>query len=65
MRWRQLAQSVQPLLVVVYVRVETCTDPLRLPGATRIDEAIALLERLTHAEELADFLTLPAYELID
>ena len=34
MRWRQLAQSVQPLLVVVYVRVETCTDPLRLPGAT-------------------------------
>jgi malate synthase len=39
-------------------------DRLRLPGAGRIDQAIALLERLTHADELADFLTLPAYELL-
>jgi len=39
-------------------------DRLRLPGAARIEQAIALLERLTHAEELADFLTLPAYELL-
>jgi len=39
-------------------------DRLRLPGAKHIEQAIALLERLTHAEELADFLTLPAYELL-
>ena len=31
----------------------------------RIDEAIALLDELTHADELADFLTLSAYERID
>ncbi|MCW0456788.1 malate synthase A [Xanthomonas sacchari] len=36
-----------------------------LPGGARVDEAIALLERLTRDEELADFLTLPAYQLID
>ena len=40
-------------------------DPARLPGATRIDQAIALLDQLSRAEELADFLTLPAYTLID
>jgi malate synthase len=39
-------------------------DRLRLPGAARIEQAIALLERLTHAGELADFLTLPAYEIL-
>jgi len=39
-------------------------DRLRMPGANRIEQAIALLESLTHAEELADFLTLPAYELL-
>ncbi|MBB5207822.1 malate synthase A [Chiayiivirga flava] len=33
-----------------------------LPGQTRIDEAAALLGELTHADTLADFLTLPAYE---
>ncbi len=33
-----------------------------LPGARRVDEAAALLSALTHAEQLADFLTLPAYE---
>ncbi|MCC8537409.1 malate synthase A [Xanthomonas axonopodis pv. poinsettiicola] len=36
-----------------------------LPGAARIDEAIALLEELSRADELADFLTVPAYRLID
>ena len=40
-------------------------DRMRLPGGARIDEAIALLDELTHAEELADFLTLPAYERLD
>jgi malate synthase len=40
-------------------------ERMRLPGAARIDEAIALLDQLTHASELADFLTLPAYEKID
>jgi malate synthase len=36
-----------------------------LPGAPRVREAIGVLDRLTHAETLADFLTLPAYERID
>ncbi len=36
-----------------------------LPGASRVAEAIGLLDRLTHAEELAPFLTLPAYERLD
>ena len=40
-------------------------DRMRLPGGSKIDEAIALLDELTRAEELADFLTLPAYERID
>jgi malate synthase len=40
-------------------------DRMRLPGGSKINEAIALLDELTHASELADFLTLPAYELID
>ena len=40
-------------------------DPRHIPGAARVPEAIGLLDRLTHAEELADFLTLPAYERID
>jgi len=34
-------------------------------GAERVDEAIAMLADLTHADSLADFLTLPAYERID
>ncbi|MHB8912068.1 MAG: malate synthase A, partial [Lysobacter sp.] len=33
-----------------------------LPGASRINEAIGMLDRLTHADRLEDFLTLPAYE---
>jgi malate synthase len=33
-----------------------------LPGRARIGEAIALLDELTRAGTLADFLTLPAYE---
>jgi malate synthase len=36
-----------------------------MPGASRVREAIGVLDRLTHAETLADFLTLPAYERID
>ncbi|MCD7099618.1 malate synthase A [Stenotrophomonas sp. MMGLT7] len=36
-----------------------------LPGATRIEEAIVLLDRLSRDDELAEFLTLPAYQLID
>jgi malate synthase len=39
-------------------------DRLRVPGASRLEQATALLERLTHADELVDFLTLPAYELL-
>jgi malate synthase len=39
-------------------------DRLRVPGGARIDEAIAMLEQLTEADELAEFLTLPAYELL-
>jgi len=37
----------------------------RLPGIDRVSEAIGMLDRLTHAETLAPFLTLPAYERID
>ena len=36
-----------------------------LPGAGHVGEAIGLLDRLSHADTLADFLTLPAYERID
>ncbi|SHE72108.1 malate synthase A [Thermomonas hydrothermalis] len=36
-----------------------------LPGIARVSEAIGLLDRLTHAETLAPFLTLPAYERLD
>ncbi len=32
------------------------------PGAGRAEEAAALISALTHADELRDFLTLPAYE---
>ncbi|HVI25485.1 MAG TPA: malate synthase A [Xanthomonadaceae bacterium] len=40
-------------------------ERMRLPGAGRVDEAIALLDELTHADVLADFLTLPAYARLD
>ncbi len=40
-------------------------DRLRLPGSSRINEAIGMLDRLTHADRLAEFLTLPAYERLD
>jgi malate synthase len=36
-----------------------------LPGADKVDAAIALLDELTHRDTLPEFLTLPAYELID
>jgi malate synthase len=32
-----------------------------LPGASRADDAARLLAQLTHADQLGDFLTLPAY----
>lgn len=32
------------------------------PGASRADAAAALISSMTHADELGDFLTLPAYE---
>jgi malate synthase len=38
---------------------------VRMPGASRIGEAIALLEQLTRRDTLEEFLTLPAYDLID
>ncbi|MEO5628661.1 MAG: malate synthase A [Thermomonas sp.] len=41
------------------------SEHLRLPGASRINEAIGMLDRLTHADTLAEFLTLPAYERLD
>jgi malate synthase len=37
-------------------------DRMKLPGGSKINEAIALLDELTHADELVEFLTLPAYE---
>ena len=36
-----------------------------MPGADRVPEAIALLERLTESDALEAFLTVPAYERID
>ncbi|HVJ37080.1 MAG TPA: malate synthase A [Stenotrophomonas sp.] len=36
-----------------------------LPGGGRIEEAMALLDSLSRADTLADFLTLPAYQRID
>ncbi len=39
-------------------------DRMRLPGGAQINAAIALLDELTHADELAEFLTLSAYEKI-
>jgi len=35
-----------------------------LPGASRADDAAALISALTHADTLRDFLTLPAYEYL-
>ncbi|RDY65595.1 malate synthase A [Lysobacter soli] len=40
-------------------------DRTRIPGGSRINEAIGVLDRLTHADELEDFLTLPAYARLD
>ena len=40
-------------------------DRMRVPGAAKLNDAIALLDELTHADTLADFLTLPAYQKID
>jgi malate synthase len=41
------------------------SERMNLPGAARIPEAIALLDALTRSEELAEFLTLDAYERLD
>jgi malate synthase len=35
---------------------------MKLPGASRLNEAIALLDELTQADTLAPFLTEVAYE---
>jgi malate synthase len=43
---------------------ERLGDPAQLAGSAKLEQATQLLARLTHAEELADFLTLPAYELL-
>ena len=40
-------------------------DTSALPGGSRIGEAIALLDQLSHDDELAEFLTLPAYQRLD
>ena len=40
-------------------------DRAAIPGGARLNEAIGVLDRLTHADELVDFLTLPAYERLD
>lgn len=40
-------------------------DRTRIPGGSRINEAIGVLDRLTHDDELEDFLTLPAYARLD
>lgn len=40
-------------------------DRSRVPGASRINEAIGVLDRLTHADTLEDFLTLPGYARLD
>jgi len=37
-------------------------DTSAMPGASRIAEAMQMLDELTHADELVEFLTLPAYE---
>jgi malate synthase len=36
-----------------------------MPGAGRVQEAIALLDDITHRDTLEEFLTLPAYERLD
>jgi malate synthase len=40
-------------------------DTSAMPGAARLGEAIAMLDALCHDDELAEFLTLPAYERLD
>ena len=40
-------------------------DRMQHARRSRIDEAIALLDALTHADTLEEFLTLPAYDRLD
>ncbi|RDZ26776.1 malate synthase A [Lysobacter silvisoli] len=40
-------------------------ERMKLPGGDRLGEAIAMLDQLTHADTLEEFLTLPAYQRID
>lgn len=40
-------------------------DRARIPGASRINEAIGVLDRLTHSDTLEEFLTLPGYARLD
>lgn len=44
---------------------EKLGDRTKLPGGSRINEAIGMLDRLTHADTLEEFLTLPAYARLD
>ena len=44
---------------------DTLGTGMQIPGASRLDEAIGLLHAMTHRGTLEEFLTLPAYELID
>jgi len=40
-------------------------DTATMPGAARVEQATALLDELSRSDTLAEFLTLPAYALID
>jgi malate synthase len=40
-------------------------DRMHAPGASKLHDAIALLDRITDADELVDFLTLPAYQQLN
>jgi malate synthase len=44
---------------------EKLGDRTKLPGGSRLNEAIGMLDRLTHADTLEEFLTLPAYARLD
>ncbi len=50
---------------LIAAEIPTIESVLADSGTSRLDEAIRLFTDLALSEELADFLTLPAYELID
>jgi len=51
-----------PLLQGVLLALPSRLASQPMPGADRVQEAIAMLDELTHSNTLQDFLTLPAYE---